>query len=242
MKLTEKLASEDHLTAEQVERIGRNVRDFMDAVERDPVLMKEASEKLGWGSAVKKLPANASFLQRAYAHAHDVSPALLGSAGLAAALGLGTDLGRTAIRNVKDSYNKSQAYKSMLEDNPQLANADPGLTEKAFGTLYRFNPGYAKDPLVAGTFVKNVIDQERMDIGTVSNLVAAHKAMSDSSRGGNSGVDFFSGLMPGADFPAKSEESRLKGGRDEEKFESSERRTEEKHKEQMKQLKQQRNP
>jgi len=188
MKLTAKLAADGHLTAEQVERIGRNVRDFMDALDRDPALKKEAMEKLGaWESAVGKLPKDAGFFSQAYARAHDVAPILAGSAALGGIIGLGTEAGRSLIGSIRDNVQKAQAYRTMINENPNLADADPNLAEKAFNTLFRFNPSYAKDPLVAGTFVKNVIDQERLDIGTVSNLVQARRHMAEGGGGGKGG-------------------------------------------------------
>jgi len=215
MKLTEKLAAEGHLTAEQVERIGRNVHDFLAECERNPTLYKEAMEKIaGWESAVQKLKPDAGFFGHAFAHAHDLAPFLAGSAALGGALGLGTEAGRGALHAVKDSLHKSQAYKTMLEENPHLHEADPNMTEKAFNTLYRFNPAYARDPLVAGTFVKNVLDQERLDIGTVSNLVQAHKNLTDSKKGRSNAVDFFMSAMPkgtpGFDLSRGMEESTAK--------------------------------
>jgi hypothetical protein len=105
-------------------------------------------------------------------------------------------------------YDKRQAYKSMLEENPQLANADPRITEKAFNTIYRFNPAYAKDPLVAGTFVKNVIDQERMDIGSVSNLVQANKFINEAKGKGPKMTDFFMEAMQKAPDQAMKEETQ----------------------------------
>lgn len=199
MNIVEKLASEGHLTAEQVERIGRNVHDFMEAVDKDPVLMKEAMEKLcGWESAVKKLGPDSGFFQHAYAHAHDAVPYLVGSAALGTALGLGTEGARAAIRSVKDSIGKAKAYRTMMEENPHLSEEDPNITEKAFNTLFRFNPAYAQDPLVAGTFVKNIVDQERLDIGTVTNLVQARRHMAEVGQKGGGGLsDFFMKNMPG---------------------------------------------
>lgn len=198
MDLVEKMASEGLLTEEQVERIGRNVRDFMAEVDRNPALLKEATEKLaGWQSYVKQLPENAGFGQRALAHAKDLAPFALATSGMGLAMGYGHEAAKKGLTAVSDMYSKHKAYKTMLEENPELAKADPNVTQKAFNTIYRFNPHYAKDPLVAGTFVKNVIDQERMDIGTVSNLVQAHKHINESRSGkGGVGPDFFRQSIP----------------------------------------------
>jgi hypothetical protein len=213
MSLVNKLASEGHLSAEQVDRIGRHVREFMREVDSNPSFMKEAVEKLsGWDSAVKKLSPDSGFLQHAYANAHDALPYLLASAGLGAGLGMGADLGKRAIHGVQDSVQKNRAYKAMMSENPNLAETDPGMAEKAFNTLYRFNPEYARDPLVAGSFVKNVMDQERLDLNSMNNLVSAHRQMSDSNKGKGS-TEFFMNAMPSPDLGMKLDKSRYEANK-----------------------------
>lgn len=198
MSLVEKLASSGQLTPEQVERIGRNVRDFLAAADQDPTLMKEAMEKLGNPSRFR------SFLDKSLEHAGNIAPVVAGSAALTA-LGAGAaTLGRHGARAVSDSINKSRSYKAMIQENPQLEQADPNQTEKVFNTLYRLNPHYAKDPLIAGTFVRNVLDQERLDLGSVGALVQARKGMESGRR---SDAEFFRGLLPGPDFPLKMEQA-----------------------------------
>lgn len=214
MNLVEKLASEGLLTSEQVERIGRNVSDFLDRFDNDPGFRKEAMEKLGWENLVKALKdkPNAGFFERAYAQAHDVAPLLAGSVGLGALLGGATDLGHKALGALQKKVHKARSYKTMMEKNPNLSEADPVTVEDAFNTLYRFNPTYAEDPLVAGTFVKNILDQERVDIGTISNLVAARKQIVDARRGGGTGKDFFMNKIPLGSIPTGSGESSSAGG------------------------------
>lgn len=191
MNVVEKLAAEGHLTEEQVGRIGRSVADFMDAVRKDPALMKEAMEKSGQGG----------FLGSAWGHAKSMAPYAAGSALLGGAMGLTAHAAKTGFGAAQDHIQKAQSYKTMISENPQLAQADPGLVQKAFNTLHRFNPEYAGDPLVAGTFVQNVVEQERLDIGTVKSLVDARKAMSQG--GGGRGSEFFS--MPPHDIGQKME-------------------------------------
>lgn len=218
MSIVEKLAAEGHLTAEEVERIGNNVYEFMRAVDSDPSLYKEALEKMG----------APGFFQTAWEHVKNVAPYALGSTALAVAAGGAVDLGRSAVHSMRDSIAKSKAYSSMLEENPNLSETDPNMTEKAFNTLYRFNPAYAQDPLVAGTFVKTVLDQERLDIGTVSNLVQAHRQMSESG-GGSSATDFFMKAMPPAGIHHSLEKARHEAAGAEKKV----RQGEELHRERM---------
>lgn len=211
MNLVEKLASEGHLTAEQVERIGRNVRDFLDAVDKNPALYKEAMEKVAGFRDVMGRAFSKENLGKALERSVEYAPIPI-LAGIGGGLvGGAADIGRAGARSLRDMYGKSRAYKAMMEENPQLSEADPNMTEKAFSTLYRFNPAYAKDPLVAGTFVKNVIEQERMDIGTVSNLVTAHKFIQEAKPKGPGMSDFFMKAMQGApEYAMKAEEHPLK--------------------------------
>jgi hypothetical protein len=206
VNLVEKFAAEGRLTEEQVERIGRNVSAFLSQCDRDPSFKKEAEEKLGWRNLVKEVASkpDAGFFERAYAQAHDMAPLLAGSVGLGVLLGGVTDAGRKVLDLVKEKATKASSYKAMVEKNPQLANADPTMVEDAFSTLYRFNPSYAEDPLVAGTFVKNVLDQERVDIGTISNLVGARKQITDARRGSGSSRDFFLSKIPLGSVPGAS--------------------------------------
>ena len=185
MNFIEKLAAEGHLTEEQVERIGRNVSEFMDAVRRDPSLRKEAMEKLALGlpTYFKDPILRKTFMQKAMGHAWDVAPLAAGAAAIGGAFGLAKKVGDLGVGTARDKIQKARAYKEMVNENPSLQHVDPNVTQKAFNTLYRFNPEYAADPMVAGTFVRNVADQERLDIGTVNSLVQARRNLADRGQG-----------------------------------------------------------
>ena len=181
MDIIEKLAADGQLTDEQVERIGKNVAEFMDAVRADPAFRKEAMEKLAFSlpSYLKDPLKRTGFMQKAMGHAWDVAPMAVGAGAIAGGFGLAKHLGEKGFGAARDKIEKARAYKAMVEENPQLKHIDPNVTQKAFNTLHRFNPQYAKDPMVAGTFVNNVADQERLDIGTVNSLVQARRNMAD---------------------------------------------------------------
>ena len=53
-------------------------------------------------------------------------------------------------------------FNKVLKVNPQLGGADDPNLRMAYKTLRTLNPGYSKDPLVAGTILDNVM-QNRMD-------------------------------------------------------------------------------
>jgi len=212
MKLIEKLASEGHFTPEQLDRIGRNVQSFMAAVDRDPTFFKAAMEKVagGWGD-IGEIFSNAfskENLGKGVERAVNFAPQAAVLAGTGALMGGAVEVGRSSIRSMRESLDKSRAYQEMMEENPALANANPNVTEKAFNTLYRFNPAYAKDPMVAGTFVKNVLDQERLDIGQISNLVQSHKLIQESKPKDRT-MDTFMNAMMGAPDPEEQRHRAL---------------------------------
>lgn len=194
MNIVEKLASENLLTAQQVERIGKNVSEMLKAAQEDPRLMEDALKKMAQPGA----GAAKGFWGKAVEHAKQYAPLAVGSAIVGGGMTLGSRATQTAYTGVKDAIVKSQAFKEMIETSPELGDANPDLVQKGFNTLYKFNPEFAKDPLVAGTFVRNVVEQERLNLGDVKSLIDARKSMVQSAP---KGVDFFS--MPPADIYTK---------------------------------------
>jgi hypothetical protein len=65
------------------------------------------------------------------------------------------DLSVAAVNKVREVANKSRAYKEMLEVNPHLQGGDAITVQRYFNTLHRMNPGFAEDPIIAGSFVSN---------------------------------------------------------------------------------------
>lgn len=80
---------------------------------------------------------------------------------------------------------RSSSYNKMLKENPTLKTLPKSDVRKRFNTLYRFNPAMAKDPLVAGSFVRKAMEFRDEGIPTmdVHDLVTARKAMADAKRG-----------------------------------------------------------
>lgn len=168
------------LTAEQSEQL----REFTDALRNDASFRKEAMEKLGfklptWLTA-DKLPE--PFGQKVLWHAYKMAPHALAGAGVAA-VGSATIAGARAIA---DKSSLAYSYRNMLKNNPELAEEDSTSTQRAFKTLHRLNPEYAKDPLIAGTFVGNTLRAESLHMGDLNQLVQARRAMAQGPD------DFFS--------------------------------------------------
>ncbi len=200
MDIVEKLAGDGLLTEEQVERIGRNVSEVVKAAQEDPTLLKEAIEKMA-------IPApgqvSKGFFDKAFRHAKEYAPWAVGSAIVGGGMTLGSRAAQLAFTSAKDHIQKAKAYEGMLETNPGLKDENPELVQKGFNTLFRFNPQFAQDPLVASTFVKNIVDQERLNLADVKALVDARKAMAPAATGPN----FMEKIMPPADIALKMQSS-----------------------------------
>jgi hypothetical protein len=170
--LLEKLA-QSGLTEEQVLRAQQRAEEFLKAAGDNLALQKELLEKMGfspWG-AMKTVGQTTG---RMFIPALSQS---LAYAGAGAALAGGSIAARKGYEAVAGKLGKAKAYNEMVEARPELKDRDPKAVQRAFDSLYRFNPSYAKDPLVAGSFVDSISSSERLDLGTVNALVSARKGM-----------------------------------------------------------------
>lgn len=164
-QIVEKLASGGHLTEEQVERIGETVHEFMKEAQENPELMRESLEKLGFGETMMSHPIAGRVLKGL-------------ALGAGSALGVaGVGAGITAIQDLKRDLEKARYYKTMLEHNPELKGqgVDSKMVQRHFNTLYKFNPEYATDPMVAGTYVVNSLEMARPNLDMINNMVRARK-------------------------------------------------------------------
>lgn len=161
-EVIEKLAEAGYLTPEQVEEIGKNVSEFLKEAKANPALMKETIEKLGgtfWRKFTGAFPS---------ALAHVAAGGLIGAGAVA---------GSRVLEDVKHGLMKSRRYKMMMDENPHLKRFPSRSVQKAFETLHRFNPEYASDPNVAGTFVRNAVEQDRIDVANVNALVSGRSGL-----------------------------------------------------------------
>ena len=117
--------------------------------------------------------------------------ALMGASGIAtmAMGGIGLALAGDAYDAAKRGISKTRDYKRMLATNPDLKNKPAVMVQNIFSTLHRFNPEYASDPIVSGSFVRMHADAASNDDGvgtigleTMKSLVDAHKGMGESRR------------------------------------------------------------
>lgn len=111
------------------------------------------------------------------------------------ALSLGKGIAVTALGGVgmalaSDMYDaarrgltKTRNYKRMMAANPDLSEKPAETIQSIFSTLHRFNPDFASDPLVAGSFVRNHAQLEvGVGLDSMKHLVDARKGLSESRR------------------------------------------------------------
>ena len=78
--------------------------------------------------------------------------------GLVGAAGAGVGLGAMKLFQ---AATKARDFRQMLEYNPDLAQhheADPKMFNQMYTSLRRMNPTYAADPIVAGTFMRQMAE------------------------------------------------------------------------------------
>lgn len=193
MSVVEKLAAEGHLTDEQVERIGKTVSEIRKMAQEDPELVRETLEKMG---------APVDFL-KSFGEKF-----LIGAGATLGAAGVG--LGISKFQDIKHGLSKAKYYKNMIDANPELQNknVDAVVVQKHFDTLHKFNPEYASDPVVAGTYIQNAMEYARPSLDTVNNLVQARKNHIEAQ--GRTGPD----MKPIAQFLSSSMDAGLQAQRE----------------------------
>jgi len=124
-------------------------------------------------------------------------PALI-TAG-AAAIATGASKGMGAIT---ERFGKARDYKAMMQVHPGLADKDPGQTQLYYNSLRRMAPSLAKDPLVAGSFVRNMMELQpeggpAVPLQTAKLLTDAQKSVTQAKAGrGPIAEAFMAGKQP----------------------------------------------
>jgi hypothetical protein len=116
---------------------------------------------------------------------------VLGKGALSLGKGIAvTALGGIGMALASDMYDatrrgifKTRNYKKMMAANPDLADKPAEAVQSIFSTLHRFNPEFASDPLVAGSFVRQHAALEvGVGLDAMKHLVDARKGLSESRR------------------------------------------------------------
>ena len=93
----------------------------------------------------------------------------------AAAIGGGVSAADKLYESIAKPLEKKRSFKKMMAFSPGLKKEDPKAISSIFGTLYRFNPKMASDPLVASSFMKRSLqfkDEgiQPMDVKTLTEV------------------------------------------------------------------------
>lgn len=99
---------------------------------------------------------------------------LLGIAGLVT---LGTTLAKTGINAIGNLHTKgrlSKSYNGMFKEFPDLKE-DKGQATKFFSMMSQYAPALAVNPVVAGTWVKQMMNSNVVDPKNIHSLIQAQK-------------------------------------------------------------------
>lgn len=101
---------------------------------------------------------------------HITNPAFAIPASLLA-VGAGAHAMGSALDRMRDARDKAKAYKSMLEMHPHLKTRNPTEVSRIYNSVHLANPHLAKDPMVAGAMVDNVIESSAVHQGNTSQAL-----------------------------------------------------------------------
>lgn len=105
-----------------------------------------------------------------------VGAAALASVGTASAAGIGA---------ITERFSKSRDYKAMLQAHPSLAQVEAGKAQMYFNSLRHVAPSLSRDPLIAGSFIRNMLDSQpdngpAIPIQTTKLLADAQKSITQA--------------------------------------------------------------
>lgn len=63
-----------------------------------------------------------------------------------------------AVHKLTDAKAQAKNYKEMLDLHPQLKTRDPAMVRRIYSSLHNVNPMMARDPMVAGGWVDNIME------------------------------------------------------------------------------------
>jgi hypothetical protein len=172
--------------------------------------MRGLGQAFKGGLAQETLKADTT-LTMGQALARGAGQALLPAAVTAAAAGIATGASR-GIGAVMDRFGKAKDYQAMMQVHPTLRDKDPGQAQLYFNSLRSTAPTLAKDPLVAGSFVRNMMELQPSEgpavpLATTKLLADAQKSLSQA-RGGRGPIAeaFMTGRSPMFEMPRQQPE------------------------------------
>jgi hypothetical protein len=102
----------------------------------------------------------------------------LPEAGATMAVGAGVAVGGIAAAKIYDAVTKRRDFRSMMASNQDLEEEyarDPKMFNQAFTTLRRFTPEFSKDPLIAGTYMRQMMSSPATAGGVAVSALSAAK-------------------------------------------------------------------
>lgn len=90
----------------------------------------------------------------------------------------------SGYQKLRSAVVKGRNFRRMMRENPDLEQLDRKQVQLAFNTINRFNPDFAADPLVAGTWTRQVAgfgegvphDRAAQLVQAASNLAKVREA------------------------------------------------------------------
>jgi hypothetical protein len=106
---------------------------------------------------------------------------------VAAVLGGLTLGGEAAIRGARtminmgiDKWKKPMEYKAMLDAHPELKHEDAAKVQALYNSLRHMSPHMSKDPVIAGSFIRNLLNQGNE--GSVAIPMDTAKMLADTQK------------------------------------------------------------
>jgi hypothetical protein len=158
----------------------------MSAVDEFLSMTKTAAPSLGWGQKFLNLfrAAPALGAEEAPKVAPKAIDALKGAVmlgGTAAVGGTVLGLGEQGVEAIHNAASRAIGFHTMMKDNPDLDKMDRKRVHTMYNTLHRFNPEMARDPYVAGGWMRRIAEYDVVDPKTISDLISARSKASRPS-------------------------------------------------------------
>ena len=128
--------------------------------EKNPVAEYLTTKQAGFGSAARGF--GQGFAEQATSKGFGGATA---NAAMGAGIGMGLTgiaaLGTMAATKLYDAATKARDFRVMLENNADLAEKhkeNPRQFNQMFSTLRNMNPEFSRDPLVAGSYMRQMVE------------------------------------------------------------------------------------
>jgi hypothetical protein len=105
------------------------------------------------------------------------SPQFLAAVGAPLAM-VGATMAQQHYRNKEETQLKAHAFREMIDLHPHFKNRDQMEVARIYNSLHRASPGMAKDPLVAGAYVDNIIENKTPGMNSHQAVLNAVKDLS----------------------------------------------------------------